>query len=551
MDVTTRVADILKLLSRLAGAGALSIDADRFGVDEGGEPTGPDDGPAKLADDLESMGATYVKLGQLLSTRHDMLPAAYTAELERLQDDVEPVDVDEIRAVIEEELGLRVRDVFSEFDDEPLAAASLAQTHRARTVTGRDVVVKVQRPGVRELVRDDMEMLEKVAGLLDDKTSMGDRVGVRRLLGQFSRAIADELDYRKELAHLERFAALVGDEELLTVPLPLAQLSTSRVLTMEAIDGRKVTDLGSLGLLDVDGPGLARALFRFMLKVLLSEGLLHADPHPGNLLVTPDGRLGIIDLGMVAHVPRRTRSQLVKLLISLSEGDGSEVAGILAAMGHPRDDFDEEGFTDEVGHLVSGTLTLGSQLQAGSILVDLARISGMHGLRPPAEMTLVGKALLNLDRAVAHLDPKFDPAEAIRDNLVDVMFSEVSISPGSAAQAAIESKEFLSQLPRRANRILDDLAAGSLQVKIDAIDEDRLLAVGHRLASRLTMGILLAAVTIAAALMMNIDAGPTLLGYPALAVVFFIIAAVSALAMVGWIFVTDRRAARQQHGKKS
>ncbi len=551
MDVTTRVTDIVKLLARLAGAGALSVDADRFGVEDDDQARHAEDGPVKLASDLESMGATYIKLGQLLSTRHDMLPAAYTAELERLQDDVEPVDVDEIRAVIEEELGLRVRDVFEEFDDEPMAAASLAQIHRARLADGRDVVVKVQRPGVRELVRDDMAVLEKVAGLLDDNTSMGDRVGVRRLLGQFSGAMADELDYRKEMAHLERFAELVDEEELLLVPAPVRRLTTSRILTMEAVDGRKVTDVGKFGLLDIDGPGLARALFRFMLRTLLTEGLLHADPHPGNLLVTGDGRLAIIDLGMVAHVSRRVRSQLVRLLISISEGDGTQVADILAAMGHPREDFDREGFNDEVAHLVSGTLTLGSELQAGTILVDLARISGMHGLRPPAEMTLVGKALLNLDRAVAHLDPGFDPAEAIRENLVEVMASEVSLSPGALARTAIESKEFLAELPGRANRILDDLASGDLSVRIDAFDEDRVLAVGHRLASRLTMGILLAAVTIAAALMMNIDAGPTLFGYPALAVVFFIVAAVSALALVAWIFVTDRRAAKQQHGTKS
>nr|WP_255621974.1 AarF/ABC1/UbiB kinase family protein [Tessaracoccus sp. OS52] len=480
-----------------------------------------------------------------------MLPAAYTAALERLQDDVEPVDVEEIRGVVEAELGVRIRDVFAEFDDVPMAAASLAQTHRARTVTGRDVVVKVQRPGVRELVRDDIAVLEKVAGLLDDKTSMGDRIGVRRLLAQFSRAIADELDYRKESAQLQRFGELAADEELLLVPEPLPQLSTSRVLTMTAIEGRKITDLGPLGLLDIDGPALAEALFRFMLHTLLHEGLLHADPHPGNLLVTPDGRLGIIDLGMVAHVPRRIRSQLVRVLISISEGDGAHVAEILADMGHPRDDFDEEGFTTEVAHLVSGTLTLGPNLQAGTILVDLARISGMHGLRPPAEMTLVAKALLNLDRAVAHLDPKFDPSSAIRDNLVAVMGSEFSVSPGGVAQTALESKEFIAELPRRANRILDDLAAGALRLRIDAIDEDRLLAVGHRLVSRLTMGILLAAVTISAALMMGIEVGPTLFGYPALAVVFFLVAAVSALAMVAWIFITDRRAAKQQHGKKS
>lgn len=534
-----RITGIVRLIARHGRSGLLSGSPDPSGTGEGVDAG---DGPQRLAEDLEALGPTFIKLGQLLSTRFDLLPQPYTEALSRLQDAVAPIATDEVRAIIESELGMRVRDLYKTFDDEPLASASLGQVHRATTVTGRDVVVKVLRPGVREQVRGDMELLGQMATLADDKTSAGMRVGVSRLLGQFRRSMADELDYRKELANLSRFRELASDEDLLLVPEPLPAFSTSQVLTMEYVGGKKVTDVGPLGLLDIDGPALAEALFRFTLRTLLGEGLLHADPHPGNLLVTPDGRLAIIDLGMVARVPRRVQAQLVKLLLGIADGDGEAVATLLAGMGHPLPDFDAASFRDDVAHLVSGTVALGADLQAGTVLVELARLSGAHGLRPPAEMSLVGKALLNLDQTVQHLDPDFEPADAIRENLLAVLGAGLSVSGGSLVSSALEAKEFAEQLPRRANRVMDALSSGELSFRVDAFDEDRVLAVDQRLANRVTVGIILAAVTVAAALMIRVEGGPRLWGYPALAVVFFLIAAVSGLALVAWIFVTDRRA---------
>jgi len=558
MDIVAdlgKLGAIVRLVARHGGSGLFARGgADHFLVDEGADAApdasaaarraDPDAaaGPERLASDLEALGPTFIKLGQLLSTRFDLLPPAYTEALGRLQDAVEPIAADEVRAIIEEDLGARVRDLFSSFDDEPLASASLGQVHRATTATGRDVVVKVLRPGVREVVRDDMELLGQLAGLVDERTPAGARVGTARLLAQFRRTMADELDYRKELANLQRFRELAADEDNLLVPEAFPAFSSSRVLTMEFVPGRKVTDVGPLGLLDIDGPELAESMFRFMLRTLLGEGLLHADPHPGNLLVTPDGRLAIIDLGMVARVPRRVQGQLVKLLLHIGEGDGEEVANVLAGMGHPLPDFDAAAFRDDVAHLVAGTVSLGADLQAGSVLVELARLSGQHGLRPPAEMSLVGKALLNLDQTVQHLDPSFQPAEAIRANVGAILGAGLTVAPGSVVASALEAKDFAAALPRRANRIMDSLVNGELAFRVDAFDEDRVMAVAQRLANRLTMRIVFAAITVAAALMMQLEGGPRLFGYPALAVVFFLVAALGGLGLVVWILVTDRRA---------
>lgn len=536
----SRLGDLTKLLVRHAGSGILSSgQADEFltQTDEHGDAG---KGPERLAADLEAMGPTYIKLGQLLSTRHDLLPEAYTEALERLQDSVEPIPFDVVNEIVAEELGADVRAMFTRFDEKPLAAASLGQVHRATTKTGKEVVVKVQRPDVREIVRDDMELLTQGADLIDNRTSAGERIGTAALLGQFRRSLADELDYRKELANLEVFVELVKDEQLLCVPRPLRDLSTSRVLTMEYFEGKRVTDVGPLGMLDIDGAGMADALFRFFLDTLLNRGLLHADPHPGNLMVTTDGRLGLIDFGMVARVPRRVRQQLVRLLIAIGESDGEEVASVLSGMGHPLSDYDAAAFRNDVSHLVSGVLSLGNDIQIGSVLVALARISGKHGLRPPAEMSMVGKALLNLDQAVQHLDPGFAPADAIRDKVATLIESGFSTTPGSMMASALEAKEFASNLPRRANRILDSLSNGELTMRVNAFDEDRMLQTIHQAANRLTMGLVIAAITIAAALMSSIDSGPKIIGYPAVSLIFFLIAAIAGIIFVIQIFTQDR-----------
>ena len=499
----------------------------------------------EFTESLEEMGPTFVKFGQLLSTRQDLLPPAYTEALSRLQDGVAEVDVEAIHQQIETSLGAPIKAMFEEFNDTPLAAASLAQVHRAVTRSGRDVVVKVLRPGVRTKVRNDLDSLRDLADFADKNTPVGPRLGAARMLGQFRRSMADELDYRKEAANLKLFAELADSEPDLVVPAPIPDYSTDDVLTLEYLPGRKITDVGPIELLDVDGPNLAAALFRFMLKAMLVDGILHADPHPGNLFLTPDHRVGILDVGMVVRLPARVRTSLVKLLVAIGDSDGEAAALTLAAMGHPLEDYDAAAFRDEVSHLVSSTLSMGSELQAGTVLMELARISGVHGLRPPAEMTMVGKALLNLDQTTQHLDPDFTPIEAIRANVTTILRAGLAPSAGQTLLGGIEGKEFIERLPRRANRILDSLAEGELSFHVKALDEHRLFMVLHQLANRLSMALILAAITIAAALLMFADVGPRLFGYSALGVIFFLLAAVGGLAMVVAILWEDRPSVRK------
>lgn len=518
---------------------------DEFDVDDEA-PAGDADQATAFAADLEAMGPTFIKLGQLLSTRFDLLPAAYTTALERLQDSVDPLPFDTVREVVEAELGATLKERFSEFDEEALAAASIGQVHRAVLRNGREVVVKVQRPGIREVVREDMEVLERLASVADHRTDAGRTFGFGRLLDQFRRSLAGELDYRREARSLVTFGELTAPYDLLLVPQPVPEYSTSRILTMDYVEGRKVTDIGRLGLVDLDTRSIVEQLFSAYLHMILDAGVLHADPHPGNLLLTDDDRLALLDLGMTASVPPRIQNDIIKLLLSTSDGDGEETAVVLAAMGHPLDGFDSAAFRDDVSHLVSEALASGSDVSVGTVLMDLSRLSGHHGLRPPAEMSMVGKALLNLDRSTSHLDPGFSPAVAIRTNVSEIFAAGLKVSAGGLIAAAIESKTFMAQLPKRANRIMDSLADGEFRIHVQAIDEERLHTVIQRVANRVTLGIIIAATILGAALVVRVPSEWTVLGYPGLAILLFLFAVCAGGAMAAWVFLTDRKVARTQ-----
>ncbi len=287
----------------------------------------------ELASDLEKLGPTFVKLGQMLSTRVDLLPLAYLEPLTRLQDQVEPFPYDEVRTIVKKELGVRISKAFSRFDRKPLAAASLGQVHRATLRDGRLVVVKVQRPGIRSQVKDDLEALTEIAGFLDRHTETGRRYGFGPTVSEFRRTLLQELDYRCEAANLKTMQRSLEPFERILVPAPVDDYTSSRVLTMEHVRGIKVDELNPVVRLDVEGSELAEELFRAYLHQILVDGLFHADPHPGNVFLTPDHRIALLDLGMVGRIPSPMQNDLLELLMAIGEGDGEGTASLALRLG--------------------------------------------------------------------------------------------------------------------------------------------------------------------------------------------------------------------------
>ena len=505
-----------------------------------------------LADDLERLGPTFVKLGQLLSTRADLLPPEYLEALSRLQSDVEPFDGEEAESMVEKELGVRISKAFSRFDRAPFAAASLGQVHYAEMRDGRPVAVKVQRPGVPELIDADLESLLQIAQLLDRRSGFAERFDLEGMVREFEKSLAEELDYRKEASNLERLARNLERFDRLLVPSPIEDYSSARVLTMEYVSGRKLSELSPLTRMEMDGPELARQLFEAYLQQILVDGFFHADPHPGNLYVTPDRRIALLDLGMVGRTTPRMQDKLLALLLAIGDGQGDRAAEVATSLGEVAPDADLRGFSRAVGDLVAAhRSSTVDQLEVGRVVMSTSAAAGRFGVRMPAELTLLGKALLHLDHVARTLHPDFDPNAAIREHVADVMRRRMlkQASPGQVLSTLLEVNQVVQRLPAQINQFLERVSNNELELRVRAFDETRLMEGLQKIANRIAMGLVLAALIVGAAMLMSVSTEFTLFGYPGLAMVLFLAAAGGGVALVVSILRHDVTSDRKRRGR--
>src|SRR5665213_1213471 len=378
--------------------------------------------PEELADDLEKMGPTFIKFGQLLSSRPDLLPEPYLKALARLQDKVKPFPYEQVEEIISSELGVRISKAFSYFEEKHLAAASLGQVHRAALRDGRPVVVKVQRPDIRKQIAEDFEVLEEIAGFFDEHTDIGKRYRFGKILAEFKTSILQELDYQREASNLTTLAANLKEFPHILVPLPVLDYSSRSVLTMDYVSGTKITALSPVVKLDINGDVLAEELFKAYLKQVLIDGFFHADPHPGNVFLTDDGRVALLDLGMTGRLNSAMQENLLRLLLAISEGNGDETVKIILRISETADDFDETEFTKKASEFVSEQRdqTLNRQ-DVGKALMEISRTAAQTGLYVPTELTLLGKTLLQLEEVGKILCPKFNTNASVRRNVAELM----------------------------------------------------------------------------------------------------------------------------------
>ncbi len=507
--------------------------------------------PEELASDLENLGATFIKLGQLLSTRGDLLPEPYLDALARLQDKVEPFSFEEVDAIVSSELGIRISKAFAEFDPEPLAAASLAQVHRARMRDGRAVVVKVQRPGVREQIVNDLEALEEVASFIDAHTEIGKRYEFVNMLADLRRSLLREIDFQREGNNLLRLGDSLRDFRRIVIPEPIDDFTTSRVLTMDYVSGKKVTALSPLRLMEVDGAKLSEELFRAYLKQTLVDGFFHADPHPGNVFLTDDNRIALLDLGMVSNIGSTFQENYLRLLLAISNGRGDEAAEISIKMGEPKARFDESDFRHRVSDLVAEHAdTALDRIDAGQVVLRIQRIAADTWFRLPPEFTMIAKTLMNLDRVVYILAPNFDPNAIIREEASNLILRSLmnSAEPARIMSGVLEVKEFVERFPARINKILDAIGNNELKIAVDAIDERVVLDGLQKVANRITIGLVLAALIVGAALLMRVETSFRLFGYPGLPMIFFLLAAIGALVLIFNILLYDKKPRKKKEG---
>jgi ubiquinone biosynthesis protein len=546
-----RYKDVARLLFKYGRSGLVA----RAGLSDvlaGEDLDGARDAPPphELADDLEALGPAFIKLGQLLSTRADLLPQPYLAALGRLQDHVGPFSFAEVERIVQTELGFRLSKGFAEFDAEPLAAASLGQVHHARLRDDREVAVKVQRPDIRERVAEDLSTIEDIAEFLDHHTEAGRHADFMEIVHEFRKSLLNELDYRREAQNMTRIADSLATFTAIVVPRPIDDFTTSRVLTMEFIKGRKITSITPLMRHDIDGPRLATDLFRAYLHQIIINGFFHADPHPGNVFLTDDGRIALLDLGMVSRLSPTRQDQMLKLLLAVGEGNGDRAATLALQIGEARGDVDEPALRRQVQELVTRYQDAPmAEIQVGRVMLELTRSASEHGLRLPSELTMLGKTLLNLDEVGRTLAPNFDVNAAMRNEAALLMQQRVwqSASAGNLLSAALETKEFLERLPARVNKLLDAIESNEIKLNIEVIDEGAVIDGLQKVANRITLGLLLAALVIGAAMLMRVETPFKIFGYPGLAMLFFLAAAGGGSWLAVNILRSDKAPKRRRH----
>ena len=536
------VAVLPEKLSRYAAVASLMLKYGR-NVGETVDDQVPDEAPEALANDLEKLGPTFIKLGQVLSSRPDLLPPAYLEALTRLQDSVKPFPFADVQRIVEEELGARLSKAFSVFEETPIAAASLGQVHRAALRDGRLVAVKVQRPDIARTVASDLDALDEIAQFLTNRTGAGKRYDLVGMVAEFRMALEAELDYLQEANHLKLIAKNLEEFEAIVIPQPVEGYTSPRVLTMNYIAGTKVTKISPVARLEIQGDVLADTLVRAYLKQIVLDGVFHADPHPGNVFVTEDGLLALIDLGMVGRLSPQMQDRLLKLLLAISEGRGEEASEVAVTLGEKLPEFNEAGFRRAISALVG---RIGHQsiadFQIGRVFLELSSLINDNAMRAPAELTMLGKTLLHLDEVARVLDPALDVNDCVRRNGVDLMSRRMKkmASSGSLIAAVLEGKEFAAKLPGRVNRVLDALAASELKMKVELIDDGAIIDGLQKVANRITLGLILAAMIVSAAMVMRVDTTFRILGYPGFAMILFLLAGAGATYLAVQIVRHDR-----------
>lgn len=502
-----------------------------------------DPSPEEFVEDLKKMGPTYVKLGQLLSTRPDMLPPPYLKALANLQDDVESISYEEVEHLFREEIGDRISKAFQSFNKEPMASASIGQVHEAILHSGEKVAVKIQRPGVRKRFVEDLDTLMTISEKAEQYSETAKKFSLHSIIEELRYILLQELDYQKEAQNLIVLKENLKDFQHLYVPSIIPSYCSQRVLTMEFIDGTKVTSLSPFQLENIPKEELVDDLIKGYLKQIIVDGFAHADPHPGNVNLTKDNKLGLMDLGMVARFDNEMQDAILKLMIGLGNNDGDQVTETLLSISvYDEQKVDIPAFRRKViRQIQANEYSKAKDLKTGRAILDINKIAGQLDIHLPVELTILGKILLNMDQIIAFLSPKHQLQKTVKEYIEHLMKKRMtkSLKSGHLLQTLLDSKELAENLPRRLNKISDNLANNKFRVSIDAIDENRFIVAFQKVANRITTGLIVAALILGAALLMRIPTTWTILGYPGFAILLFVFAASLGLYLVYQILFKD------------
>jgi ubiquinone biosynthesis protein len=487
---------------------------------------------------LEEMGPCFVKLGQVLATRVDLFPPEWIAEFSRLQNAVPPVPFEAICAEMCEALGVSPESAFLSLDQTPLAAASIAQVHRARLHDGREVVAKVRRPGIRPVIEADLRLLEYAARKIEAKFPDLRRFHPLGMVRQFKASLMRELDLAAECRHAERIAASFAGDDHIVVPAVYWPYTSERMNVQDFVDGIPVADMAALDAAGVDRVQIARDGAQAVLKMMLEDGFFHADPHPGNVFVLPGGRIAMIDFGMVGRLSQARRAEVVSLLFGLIERDAKRVNEVLLDWTQ-RPDVDEEQLSIDIDAFVDRYhgVPLG-QLDLAGMLLDVTSLLRSHRLALPADLALLIKVCLTLEGLGRSLDPSFDMARQAQPFLRRAIAAQYRPRAvvRRGVRALADSVGVLAALPQELRRLLRAVHGGNARLHMEVDDLKEFTRQVAHSANRLAGSMVIAALIVGSSIAMTVKGGPTLLGLPFLALLGFVGASLCGIWLLWSIF---------------
>ena len=501
--------------------------------------------PERVRRALEDLGPTFVKLGQVLATRVDLFGPEWIAELGKLQNAVPPLPFERVRPQLVEDLGAEPEAVFAQLDEAPIAAASLAQTHRAWLADGTAVVLKIHRPGIRDTVEADLRLLARLAEIVEAQAPDLHRYRPREVVQQFAQSLRRELDFAAECRNAERIAANFAGHDEIVVPRVHWQWTCERLNVQDFVAGIPGPDLAAVDASGMDRKRLAQVGAGIVLKMVLEDGFFHADPHPGNIFYLSGERIGVIDFGMVGRVSEQRRIQIVQLLHGLVEREAEAVTDVLMEWGEGAWEADETRLQADIGAFVDQYRGVPlKDLRMGAMLLDVTTILRDHGLSLPPDLALMIKAFLTLEGFGRQLDPDFDMAGAARPYVEKVLLARYSPRAllRRGRRGAIDALELAGDLPRELRRLLRAARRGRLNMQIEVTSLKAFGEQVDRAANRLTLGVVTAALVIGSSIVMNSAGG----GVPsrwllALGVGGFVGAALTGL----WILLSIWRSGRR------
>jgi ubiquinone biosynthesis protein len=502
-----------------------------------------DTGPMKARMMLEELGPTYIKLGQILSMRQDLIPPEYANEFSKLQDDVQPFEMNEVEKLIRAELGSEIKDIYQYFEPVPIAAASIGQVHRAKLISGEDVVVKVQRPGIRKIINSDLDIMYSIASFAEEHLPEAKLYQPVGIVEEFERTIKAEMDYTQEGRNADHFARNFRDDPRIYIPKVYWDCTSAKVLTLEFIDGVKSSNFKELDRMEVDRREIGIDVLKAFMKQIYDDGFFHADLHPGNIFIMKDSRIALLDFGMAGFLSQDMRNLLIDDLIALTRGDTVLYIELLRELGSIDENTDLSALKIDIDQLIYKYYgrPLG-QLDTALILEEMINLLRKYQVRVPSNVALLSKGAMTAESFGSLMDRDINltiiaepfAKKAIKDRL------RLTNIAGSTFKDASNWARVLHKAPIQIGHILDIAERGYLKLRFDPQGFDRVVSEIDAASNRLSFSLIISAIIVGSSFIIQTGMEPHIWGVPLLGVIGFLMAGFLGMWLVVYILRTGR-----------